>query len=219
MRTSVIFWIFAILFLMSCSNRKEKDVTYLVINNKTLEKEIVNYDRFIGSFCKKSYVVHVYCIEKNDSITRYVISAIDGVDILDMFPFHFISKVNNKDVLFTMYSGLVKYSKNKNFFNLKDQEIQRVMKDNFPEEYKTYLENKEKQNKGEHYTVCLSIFEPEMYYLTFNRDKLIDKVIQRGIPNDYLPVDLTLEKEKVKQNMKFESKYTHKQKGERMPGQ
>jgi len=93
------------------------------------------------------------------------------------------------------------------------------MKKYFPKEYATHIKNKEKEKKGETYTVIESIFEPEMYYLTFNRDKLIDKVIQRGMPNDYLPVDLTLEKEKVKQNMKFESKYTHKQKGERMPGQ
>ena len=212
MKIKVIFWILATLFLMSCSNRKVKDVTYLVINNKTLEKEIVESDNLIDSICDKSYIIHVYCIEKNDSITRYVISAIDGVDILEMFPYHFISKVNNKDILFTMYSGLVKYSKSQNFFKLKDEEIQRIMKNDFPEEYETYLENKEKQKNGEHYTVSVSIFEPEMYYLTFNRDKLINKVVKRGMPNDLLPIDLTLGKVAIKQFMKIDSIYTHKSK-------
>ena len=212
MRTRFTFWILATLFLMSCSNRKEKDITYLAINNKSLETEIIEYDKFIDSICDKSYVVHVYCIEKNDSITRYVISAIDGVDILEMFPYHLISKVNNKDVLFTMYSGLVKFGKNQNFFKLKDEEILRIMKDNFPKEYKTYLENKEKQRKGELYMVCESIFEPEMYYLTFKRDKLINKVIKRGMPNDFLPIDLTLERLAVKQFLKFDSIFTLKSK-------
>lgn len=182
MKISNFFFILATLFIVSCSNQKEGNETYLEINNKVLEKEIIEYDKFIDSTVSKPYVINVYCIEKNDSITRYVIGAIDGLDILEIIPYHFICKINNKDVYFTMYSGLVFGDKNHNFFKLKQTEIERIMKKHFPEEYSRYLINKEKEKKGEIYEIVMSTFEPEMYYLTFNRDKLIKKEIRSGLP-------------------------------------
>ncbi|MBP1664111.1 MAG: hypothetical protein H6Q19_1251 [Bacteroidetes bacterium] len=198
MRTRKLFWIFITLFLVACAKNKEKDEVYLELNNKELEREIIKYNNFIDSISDRSYVLNVYCIEKSNSITRYVIGAIDGTDILEMFPYHFICRINNNDVLFTMYSGLVNHDKEKNFFKLKDEEMLRLMRKHFPIEYKTYLQNKEKEKKGETtYKHLGTIFEPEMYYLTFNKEKLIDKVIKRGLPCDFLPIDVTLEKEKA----------------------
>ena len=212
MRTRKIFWILTALFLVACSKNKEKDETYLELSNKDLEREIIKYDKFIDSICPKSYVIHVNYIEKNDTITRYVIGALDGTDILDMFPYHFICRINNKDVFFTMRSANVYMGKNHNFFKLKSSEIERIMKKYFPEEYVTHLENKEKDRKGETYNVTMSIFEPEMYYLTFNRDKLINKEIKRGMPDDFLPFDLTLKRECIKQFMKSDSIDRHSKK-------
>jgi len=209
MKSRNIFWILIALFLVACSKNSEKDETYLELNNKVLEREIIKYDKYIDSISTKSYVIHVNCIEKNDSLTRYVIGAIDGTDILDMFPYHFICRVNNKDVFFTMHSGLVYMGKNRNFFKLKSSEIERIMKKYFPEEYATHLQNKEKEKRGEIYIRTVSVFEPEMYYLTFNQDKLIDKEIKRGLPNDLLPFDLMLERENVKQFMKSDSIFKH----------
>lgn len=147
------------------------------------------------------------CIEKDDSITRYVIGAIDGTDILDMFPYHFICRINNKDVFFTMRLANVYMGKNHNFFKLKSSEIERIMKKYFPEEYANHLEHIEKDRKGEMYTVTVSIFEPEMYYLTFNRNILINKEIKRGMPNDFLPIDTELEKQRAKEFAKRDSLY------------
>jgi len=182
MKTRMAFWILATLFIVACSNKKEQNEAYLEINNKVLEKEIIEYDKFIDSTFSDPYVIKVSCIEKNDSITRYVIGAIDGTDILEMFPYHFICKINNKDVFFTMYSGLVFGDKKHNFFKLKQNEIERIMKKYFPQEYSKYLINKEKKKKGEMYEVIMTTFEPNMYYLTFNRGKLINKEIRRGLP-------------------------------------
>jgi len=207
MRTRKLFLILTTLLLVACSKNKEKDETYLELNNKDLEREIIKYDKFIDSICSESYVIQVNCIEKNDSITRYVIGAIDGTDILDMFPYHFICRINNKDVFFTMRSGLVSFGKKKNFFNLKSSEIERIMKKYFPKEYATHIKNKEKEKKGETYTVIESIFEPEMYYLTFNRNKLINKEIKRGMPDDFLPIDTELEKQRAKEFAKKDSLY------------
>jgi RNA binding exosome subunit len=205
MRTRNLFLILTTLLLVACSKNKEKDETYLELNNKDLEREIIKYDKFIDSICSKSYVLQVNCIEKDDSITRYVIGAIDGTDILDMFPYHFICRINNKDVFFTMRSGLVYFGKKQNFFNLKSNEIERVMKKYFPEEYSEHLKNVEKEKKGELTTVTMTIFEPEMYYLTFNRNKLINKEIKRGMPDDFIPIDIELEKQRVKEVAKRNS--------------
>jgi hypothetical protein len=205
MRTRNLFLILTTLLLIACSKNKEKDETYLELNNKDLEREIIKYDKFIDSICSKSYVIRVNCIEKNDSITRYVIGAIDGTHILDMFPYHFICRINNKDVFFTMRSGLVYFGKKQNFFNLKSSEIERIMKKYFPEEYSEHLKNIERKRKGELTTVTMTIFEPEMYYLTFNRNRLINKEIERGMPDDYLPIDTELEKLRAKEIAKRDS--------------
>jgi hypothetical protein len=205
MKTRKLLWVLTTLLLVACSKNKEKDETYLELNNKDLEREIIQYDMFIDSICSKSYVIQVDCIEKDDSITRYVIGAIDGTHILEMFPYHFICKVNNKDVFFTMRSGLVYFGKKQNFFNLKSSEIERVMKKYFPDEYAEHIKNIEREKKGEPTTVSLTFFEPEMYYLTFNQNKLINKEIKRGMPDDYLPIDAELEKQRVKEIAKRDS--------------
>lgn len=217
MRIRILLGILTTLLFVACSKNKEKDETYLELNNKDFEREIIKYDKFIDSIYTKSYVIQVYCIEKNDSITRYVIGAMNGADILDMFPYHFICRVNNKDVFFTMSSGLVNDGKDHNFFKLKSSEIERIMKKYFPEEYARHLENEEKKRKGKPTTVIVTIFEPEMYYLTFNRNKLINKEIKRGMSDDLLPIDMTLEKERAKEFAKkdsiyqiWKSKYTRK---------
>ena len=207
MRTRKLFLILTALILVACSKNKEKDETYLELNNKDLEREIIKYDKFIDSICSESYVLQVNCIEKNDSITRYVIGAIDGTHILDMFPYHFICRVNNKDVFFTMYSGLVLYGKTPNFFKLKSSEIERVMKKYFPKEYATHHKDKEKYKNDETYEVIESIFEPEMYYLTFNLNKLINKEIKRGMPQDFIPIDTELEKQRTEEFAKRDSLY------------
>ena len=74
-----------------------------------LEDEIMAYTKIIESENKnESFVVNVYCTEINDSTNKYVINGIINPELIKMTPYHFICKIGERDVFFTMLAGIVK---------------------------------------------------------------------------------------------------------------
>jgi len=180
-----LFYFLLLLLLCSCKSKHQQDDIFLEINNKELEKQIVEYknqtDSLLGD---KSYFLQVYCMEVNDSTNRYVITSEISEKMLDVLPYHFVCKVDGQDVYFTMLAGIERvHWPPHNFFKLKQSVYEQFMKKHFPENYKTYMDNKRKKAEGiEVYETMFDLYEPDMYYLTFVRDKLVKKESRSGLP-------------------------------------
>jgi hypothetical protein len=165
-----------ILFLIFISCSQNYTAEYLEISNSELKSQIIEYVNHTDSLLVKTpYSIDVCCMNVNDSTTRYVISSNIDSKTLRMFPYHFICKVNGRDIYFVMLAGIVKKDWGKrNFFNLKTTTKIEYMRKNFPEEYRKY---KNKIDDG-----VFILYEPEMCYLTFIEDKLVKKEMRRGLP-------------------------------------
>jgi hypothetical protein len=166
-----------LILLISCRQEKQSDI-YLELNNKTLESEILKYTKFTAENNKNQpFVIRVFCLEINDSTTRYVISSEIEASSFEFIPYHFVCKVGGQEVFFTMLAGISKYKWRKgNFFKLKESSYLKLMKKHFPKDYKQHIEKRQ-----EHLGV---LYEPDMYYLTFVNGKLVKKEIKRGMPWD-----------------------------------
>lgn len=170
---------------MSCSTGKRQDNTYLEINNKELERQIIEYASYTDSTMNNStYILNVYCFEVNDSTSRYVISSDIEPKSMKDIPYHFICKVGERDVFFTMLAGVVRKDWGKrNFFILKESAYVDFVEKYFPEKYKEYLEFERKKLAGTPIPEkLLDFYEPEMCYLTFVYDKLVKKEMRSGLP-------------------------------------
>lgn len=163
------------LIITSCTAEKKQDDVYLKINNKELEYQIIEYTKIVESEIKnRSFVITVYCAEVNDSTSRYMINGIIDPKMVKMIPYHFICKVGEHDVFFTMLPGIVKKDSGKrNFFDLKESAYSDFMEKYFPKDYKYYKENKQKEFQV--------MYEPDMCYLTFVYDKLVKKEMKSGL--------------------------------------
>ena len=173
MAKKITLFLVLILFI-SCRQEKQSDI-YLELNNKTLESEILKYTKLtVENNKNKPFVIRVYCLEINDSTTRYVINSEIDAQIFVSIPYHFVCKVGGQEVFFTMLAGISKYNWRKGvFFKLKESSYLKFMKKHFPEDYKLYVEKKQKG-----YYI---LNEPEMYYLTFINEKLVEKRISMGM--------------------------------------
>ena len=176
MAKKITLFLVLILFI-SCRQEKQSDI-YLELNNKTLESEILKYTKITAKDNKnRPFVIRVFCLEINDSTTRYVIGSDIEASSFEFMPYHFVCKVGGQEVFFTMLAGISKYKWRKgNFFKLKESSYLKFMKKHFPEEYKIYVEKRQ-----ERVSDC---YEPDMYYLTFVNGKLVKKEIKRGMPWD-----------------------------------
>lgn len=170
----LIYIFLFILLLTSCN--QNRNVDYLEISNHELKSQIIDYIRHTdSSLVNEPYIINVCCMNINDSTTRYVISSDINTETLDMLPYHFVCKVNDRDIYFIMLAGIVKKDWGKrNFFQLKKATALEYMKKNFPEEYRMYVK---KIDDGIFIT-----YEPEMCYLTFIEDKLVKKEMRSGMP-------------------------------------
>lgn len=141
-----------------------------------LEQQISDYIRTTELENKgRPFVIIVFCLNINDSTTRYVISSEINPEAVKMMPYHFVCKIGKRDVFFTMLAGIVRKDWGKrNFFNLKEEAYLEFMKKYFPNDYKLL---KEKKQKG-----YIILYEPDMCYLTFVYDKLVKKEMRRGLP-------------------------------------
>ena len=163
-------------FVSSCiTNDKGKNV-YLDINNKVLEQQIIEYEKYTESKNKnRSYILRIYCSEINDSTYRYIIEGIIDPELIKMMTYHFKCKIGEHEVFFTMLAGIVKKDLGRrNFFKIKTTAFVDFMQNYFPNDYKYYIENKGKEMQ--------TIYEPEMCYLTFVQDKLVKKEMRKGMP-------------------------------------
>lgn len=176
MARKIIFFILLLILCFSCKNGNQNSEHILEINNKELEQQIVNYIKVAQSENKGCpFIIRVYCLNINDSITRYVINSEVEPENMKIEPYHFICKIGGRDVFFTMVAGLVKKEwGKKHFFYLRENAYTNFCKSYFPADYKLLVENKQKG-----YVI---LDEPEMYYLTFLYDKLIKLEIKRGVP-------------------------------------
>nr|WP_320039407.1 hypothetical protein [uncultured Bacteroides sp.] len=175
MRNTIkIVVLFLMLLTVSCTmNNQSND--YLVLNNKVLEREIEGYAKFVDPQINEPYVISVFCSEVNDSTSRYIINFITDPEDIQMWPYHFVCKIGERDVFFTMLAGIGKIGwKNNNFFYLKKEACDEFVKKYLPDDYKYY---KKGTNK-----VPLVLYDTEMCYLTFVNDKLVKKELRRGLP-------------------------------------
>jgi len=157
---------------MSCTmNNQSND--YLELNNKVLEQEIEGYAKYADSIFQESHIINVCCLEVNYSTCQYVVDCVTDPEIIKKRPYHFVCKIGERDVFFTMLAGIVKKdSGNKNFFNMDEKAYSGFIKRYFPGDYKYYKEGKQK--------VPSIINDIEMCYLTFVNLKLVKKELKRG---------------------------------------
>lgn len=176
------FKIFVLLILItSCTSQKKTDVhieltntdAHMELTNKVLEREILEYSKYIDSITTtRPYILLVNISEVNDSTVQYHISCdIDG-GIVKMRPYHFICKVGNKNVFFTL--GAKALNENSGFFKMKENAYADFLRKYFPHEYETYKKLKTAK-KGEFVKVTIVCFEPETCFLTFVNGKLVTK--------------------------------------------
>jgi hypothetical protein len=167
--------LFLVLVLVSSCKHEKQDYVYLELNNKELESEITKYIKFTEVKENQPFIIQVFCMEVNDSTTRYVISSEIVPAMVKACPYHFVCKVAGRDIFFTMLAGISRYNWIKgNFFKLKESSYLNFMQKNFPQDYKLYIQ---KKHKG--YEV---LYEPDMYYLTFVNEKIVKKEVRMGLP-------------------------------------
>lgn len=170
-----IIFLFILICLFSCIEKNRTNVYYLEIDNKELEEQIISYTKIIKSENKNnSFIIRVFCIEVNDSTTRYIINGESDPTLIKMWPYHFICKVGNENVFFTMLSGIVRRRNEKNFFKLNKTSYLDFLKNYFPEDYKYQVKDIVKHSQ--------LMYEPEMCYLTFMNNILVKKEMRRGLP-------------------------------------
>jgi len=175
MARKIIVFLVLLLFV-SCTKEKQQNVTFLEINNNALNKQILDYIQMVKLHNKeRPFIIRVFCLSINDSTTRYVISSDIEPDMIKKMPYHFVCKVGKQDVFFTMLAGIVRKDWGKlNFFNLKNSEYKHFIKEHFPNDYELALKKRQKDH--------ITLYEPEMCYLTFVYDKLVKKEMRRGLP-------------------------------------
>jgi len=162
--------------LTSCVKNRVEDNCYLEINNKELIQQIKVYKNFSDSVNRgRPYILNVSCYGPNDSTEKYTISSsVDAIGLI-LYPYHFICKVENYEVFFTMVSGIVEspdYGKtDKNFFKIKQNFILEHIKKYFPKDYEKY----ENYLKTGHFPPPNLIYEPKQLHLSFINGRLVKK--------------------------------------------
>ena len=168
-------------FLTGCNApQKEKEVyeyPKIEINNKVLKDAIIEYQQKIFADNAKriqrgdSAYVSVWFNDINDSITRCVIGpVVEYGDIKRVAPF-VVAQVNGHDVFVTIWGKSI-LNRNRSF-GISDETFMSLIKRYFPNRYREY------QRKGGFSNYYL--YEPEICYLTFLNDNLIDKTFKRGL--------------------------------------
>jgi hypothetical protein len=177
-----IFFLTMLVLFSSCK-KAEHDDTYLELNNKVLESEIIRYTQKTKAELKgEPFVISVYCKQINDSTARYVISPEITASLMENWPYSFICKVGGRDVFFVMGAG-ISFKNNfngGNFFKLKQRAYEDFMKKYFPKQYETYL----KILHNEEVETTANFYDPELCYLTFVNEKLVSKIFEMGLPTD-----------------------------------
>lgn len=173
-----------LLLLFSCNNDNDKTERYMEIDNQDLKNELTFYVDSLDSIHKgEDYVIRVYCRDISNTLKRYTISDEIDYDLWDRCPYNFKSRVHGKDILFVMWTvdpgQPLAVSP---VFKLDDRNLAKEAKKYFPKIYKKY------GLKDSRYPQA--IYEPDLIYLTFLRNKLIGKYRSMGLPGDHVPVNI-----------------------------
>lgn len=180
LRISYLF-MFSLLLLFGCED-KVKEFDYVVLNNKVLEREIINYhgrpDQSPALEGGKVYTV-VYCKSINDSTIRYALDIYNDYDFPKFFPFHFVCKVAGEDVFFVMCGGGIG-NPFQHDFKRSDDDLKRFRD--------IYYPNPVKKTPGGQVAVC--ICHPDVCFLTFVNGRLVDKCYQKGMPSQKVKVNI-----------------------------
>ena len=144
--------------LMSCEEKCPR------VENKDLERCILEYDSIVKSKNHKPYMLEVYVKNLNDSVKRFNVSYSLSTDF-SVDSNVVLYKVKNKDVLFHFTDGVIPDSCHR----ISEEKYIDLMKKLYPEEYKRY----QKTNY-----VTMAINDDGCFILTFYKDKLVGKTYQ-----------------------------------------
>lgn len=147
-----------ILSLMSCEEKCPR------IENKDLERSILEYDSIVKSKNHKPYMLEVYVKNLNDSVKRFNVSYSLSTDF-SIDSNVVLYKVKDKDVLFHFTDGVIPDSCHR----ISEEKYIDLMKKLYPEEYKRY----QKTNY-----VTMAINDDGCFILTFYKDKLVGKTYE-----------------------------------------
>lgn len=169
MRTIIKIAIILLLF-SSCINNSKRDYVYLEINNKQLEREIVEFTKIAKNPDKEdSVVLIVNYWHINDSTMKFQITNCFNYEYE---PFHFVCKVNGRDVYFkdTNLENRINNTK-KEFFKLKKSTKDEITKKYYPSKLKekTYIVGKDT------FLIVPNFYSYHECTLTFIRDSLVEK--------------------------------------------
>ena len=166
------------LLLCACTqSNKHSHIAYTEINNQELKNQISQYMQFIDSIEPNQERLFTIKFKKeNDSTVLFDISnEIYNVDIFDHLRFTFISKVEERDVIFfdDATQVFVNLKGRYYFFQENNQVKEEIIKSNFP--------NNSRRQYKESDVVAWCIYEPDNFHLVFVNDKLVSKEIRRGL--------------------------------------
>lgn len=169
MRVLINIAILALIF-SSCTKNSKKDCIYLEINNKQLEREIIEFTKIAKNPNKEdSIVVIVNYQHVNDSTMRF---GITNCFSYDYEPFHFVCEINGRDVYFKDcdLENRINNSK-KEFFKLKKSTKDEITNKYYPSKLKetTYVVGKDTIIKMPNF------YTYQECTLTFIRDSLVEK--------------------------------------------
>ena len=144
--------------LMSCEEKCPR------IENKDLERSILEYDSIVKSKNHKPYMLEVYVKNLNDSVKRFNVSYSLSTDF-SVDSNVVLYKVKDKEVLFHFTDGVIPDS----CHQISEEKYINLMKELYPEEYKRY-------QKTGYVTMCIN--DDGCFILTFYKDKLVGKTYQ-----------------------------------------
>jgi hypothetical protein len=147
--------------LFSCGKTEYRHS--LSIKNSELEKAIIDFaDEKKKLYDGREFVVNMRYWQVNDSISRCGLYCDFSSDSWD-YPFEFVSKAGDYDVLVTMMAG---YDRKRPLFRMRKEDKEYFMKKYFPEEYSLYKAGKKVYPPQIRYKKCI---------ITFLYGRIIDK--------------------------------------------
>ncbi len=161
MMNRIIILMVLLACLFSCSKTEYRHL--LRIKNSELEKIIIDFaDEKKMLYGGRDFVVNMHYWQVNDSISCCRLYCDFSSTSWD-YPFEFVSKAGDYDVLVTMMAG---YDRKHPLFRMRKEEKEYFMKKYFPEEYRLYKAGKK-------------LYPPQIRYknctVTFLYGKIIDK--------------------------------------------
>lgn len=176
-------YVFVFLLLLSgCRREVEKEIPcQFVLEDSVLGKEIASYRDILRKTSKiDDFRILLHCRQINDSIHRYVISAIEDPMVLAVVYRDLVHTVfvDGEEVLLTLVNERSAVTAFK-YLKADDAYHHSLVKDFF-------LVHDRAQQEGK--TLPIVTFEPDLCYLTFLRDSLINKTMDSGLPSDKIKV-------------------------------